>query len=84
MAIALYKKGNTHIIKGVECEMTLCQVSSLQNMLNAGWVANVKDLVEDAEEPEPEPKKRRGRKPKNQVESAEINAGAEDDNDTEG
>ena len=82
MAIALYKRGKTHIIKGVECEMALCQVSSLQSMLNAGWVANVKDLADDSGEPEPEPKKRRGRPPKNQVESAENTAGETDDDNT--
>lgn len=71
MAIALYRKGNTHIIKGVECEMTHCQASSLNSMLNAGWTNDVQSLKA----------KKRSRKSKADVELSEDNSAGQSDDD---
>ena len=48
--IALYRKGNTHVIRGVKCEMGRFETKRLQGCLNSGWVTNPQDLLE-VEEP---------------------------------
>ncbi|MAF43434.1 MAG: hypothetical protein CMI54_04595 [Parcubacteria group bacterium] len=44
--IALYKKGNTHIIDGVSCELGRFKNSELQSLLGQGWKISPKDLEE--------------------------------------
>ena len=44
--IALYKKGNTHTIRGIECEMGRFQNRELEARLNEGWKIKPEDLVE--------------------------------------
>ena len=44
--IALYRKGNTHVIRGVKCEMGRFETKRLQGCLNSGWVTNPQDLLE--------------------------------------
>lgn len=59
MAVMLYKKGDSHEIRGVKCEMQKFSVSSLESALASGWVTDPNDI------------KRPGRKPKVQTESTE-------------
>ncbi|MEE9311618.1 MAG: hypothetical protein V3V10_04320 [Planctomycetota bacterium] len=47
--IALYRKGATHTIRGVTCEMGRFETKRLQSLLNSGWVTNPQDLLEAAE-----------------------------------
>lgn len=46
MAVQLYKKGNTHNIRGVECEMVTFPVSYLHSALQQGYVTDPQTLVE--------------------------------------
>jgi hypothetical protein len=66
MSIQLFRKGTTHNIKGVECEMGTFKVRQLQSMLDEGWVncpnkllevdlTEALEPVDDLPEPEPEP-----------------------------
>jgi len=54
--ICIYRKGNTHKIKGVECEMTTISPSNIEHYLDNGWVLNVNKLK----------RKKKGRPPKNE------------------
>lgn len=45
MAVLVYRKGESHEIRGIKCEMARIEVRSLQNHLNAGWVTDINDLV---------------------------------------
>lgn len=40
MAIVLYRKGDSHVVRGVACEASRFEVSSLKNALAAGWVVD--------------------------------------------
>lgn len=48
--IALYRAGTSHIIRGVQCEMTRCRADRLQAHLRAGWVTDPKELIKEEEE----------------------------------
>ena len=49
--IMLYRKGNTHVIRGVECEMGRFETNRLMACLNSGWVTSPQDLLEGEEAP---------------------------------
>ena len=38
MALILYKKGNTHTVNGVKCEVGKFEYEELHAMLKEGWV----------------------------------------------
>jgi len=42
----LYRKGNTHVIRGVKCDIGRFENSRLQAFLNIGWVIDPQELVE--------------------------------------
>ena len=56
MAVQLYKKGNTHTIRGVECEMVTYPVSYLHSALQQGYVTDPQKLVEKPAEEKPKGK----------------------------
>lgn len=64
MAIQLYRKGNTHTVRGVECEVQNFSLAESLQVLQSdeGWVRSEQELVEKVEEKEEKPK--RGRPPK--------------------
>lgn len=46
MAIAVYKKGNKHLVNGVPCEIVLCiDVSDMNAQLENGCVHDEKELL---------------------------------------
>ena len=59
--IALYKKGNTHKIRGVECEMGRFQNRELDARLKEGWKISPEELIQ-----------KRGR-PKKEMNESELN-----------
>lgn len=42
--ITLYKKGSTHIVKGVECEIKNFNIDELESAKKEGYVTDPKDL----------------------------------------
>jgi hypothetical protein len=55
---ALYRKGNTHIVDGIECEVARVSIDALDTYRSEGWVDNVSNLLKQPKiEPELEPKK---------------------------
>jgi len=57
---ALYRKGNTHIVDGIECEVARVSIDALDTYRSDGWVDNVSDLMQQPEpkiEPKVEPKR---------------------------
>jgi len=43
--IALYKKGNTHVVKGIECEIVRVENHKKDVFLNMGYVGTVEELL---------------------------------------
>jgi len=59
MAIQVYKPGNTHTVRGVECEALNINIGSLSHYLENGyykkegeWLEAVEDEVETEDEPQ--------------------------------
>lgn len=50
MAVTLYRKGDTHVVRGVTCESARFAVSSMAGALKGEWVANPKELVNSNDE----------------------------------
>jgi len=50
--IVLYRKGNTHVEHGIECEMLRCRPEEYHSMIEAGCVTDPKKLVQAPETPE--------------------------------
>lgn len=48
--ITLYKDGNTHIVRGVACELAQFEVNDLESALYSGW----RTTPEKPSHPEPE------------------------------
>lgn len=46
MAIALYKKGDTHVVRGVTCEMARFEINEMENALSLGWKKSPEDTIE--------------------------------------
>jgi len=44
--IMLYRKGKSHVIRGVECDIGRFENNRLQSCLGAGWVIDPQELVE--------------------------------------
>ena len=44
MSIQLYKVGSTHVVRGVTCELTVCDASQLEAMLKDGWKQSEQDI----------------------------------------
>jgi catabolite regulation protein CreA len=55
--IQLYRKGDTHEIRGVTCEVCNFDISMMNEMLKEGWVKDPAELVEASTEVVPEEKK---------------------------
>lgn len=47
MAIVLYREGDTHTVRGVQCEMGRFDLNEMQTMLDKGWKKSPDDLVEE-------------------------------------
>ena len=46
MAVILYKKGNTHKVRGVKCEACVCDENSFQHMLDSGeWFLSPQETL---------------------------------------
>lgn len=45
--IALYKPGNTHIIRGIPCISQRFKNSGLKQLLNDGWKVRPEDTIRD-------------------------------------
>ena len=55
MAVQVYRKGNTHTVRGVECELRNIDVKYLETFLKSGeWVSDPSQLVRK----KPGPKKK--------------------------
>jgi hypothetical protein len=50
MAIVLYKPGNTHTVRGVECEAGRFEVNELENALSLGWKKDPKEVAGEVEQ----------------------------------
>jgi hypothetical protein len=49
--VIIYRKGNTHQIRGIECEKSMVDALELDQYLSDGWVVRPEDLIK-YEEPE--------------------------------
>lgn len=47
MAIQLYRKGSSHTVRGIECEVCNFAPASLDGMLADGWVTSPEELSDD-------------------------------------
>ncbi len=54
--IQLYRKGNTHTVRGVECELRNFDAAEIDLRLAEGWVKDTSDL---AEKPKKEKKEKK-------------------------
>ncbi len=45
MAVILYKRGDTHEVRGIKCEAKRFSVNSLKSALSQGWVTRPEDTV---------------------------------------
>ena len=50
MTAALYRKGNTHIDQGIECEIVRVPNKFVEDYLNDGYVKTPQELLEPKEE----------------------------------
>lgn len=51
MAIAVYKKGDTHVVNGVPCEIVLCaDIEEMNFHLRSGCVHDEKELLSPKKE----------------------------------
>ena len=48
--IQLYRKGCTHTVRGIECELGNFQATELETMLSDGWVKDPSELTESKPE----------------------------------
>ncbi len=46
MGVQLFKKGDTHVFKGIKCTFEVFPVEFLEAQLKDGWTADINDLVE--------------------------------------
>lgn len=44
MAIQLYRKGNTHVVQGIECELCNFPVNKLEQRLSEGWFKTPQEI----------------------------------------
>jgi len=44
MAIMLYRKGESHTIQGVQCDIMRCDLKDMPTYLEQGWVNSPEDL----------------------------------------
>jgi hypothetical protein len=49
MAIVLYKPGNTHVVRGIECEAGRFEVNELEYALSLGWKKSPKQVAGEVE-----------------------------------
>jgi hypothetical protein len=49
MGVQVYRKGNTHTVRGVQCELTVTD-GDIAGYLADGWVLDEKELVEVEED----------------------------------
>ncbi len=74
MAIQLYKKGTTHTVGGIECEVCNFNPSELESKLKEGWVTSPGELSNDAQNEEIE---------RNDEENAQEETGENEEKDAE-
>lgn len=43
-AVSLYKSGNSHNIRGIDCEMIRCEVHEIEDYLKQGYVIDLFSL----------------------------------------
>jgi len=56
MTIALFKKGNSVNVKGIDCDVCRCSFGEMEDKLKEGWVKDPKEL-ESVDETEATEKK---------------------------
>ena len=54
MSVLVYRKGSTHTINGISCEMAKIEPKSLQPHIDAGWCLTVEDVYAEPNYSEPE------------------------------
>ncbi len=54
MAIQLYRAGNTHTVRGIECELCNFDACEMDYQLNAGWCKSPEDIGHEQPEEESE------------------------------
>lgn len=54
MSIVLYRKGDTHTVRGIACELKIVSHEHFSGVPDAGWFLNVQDInkVGKTEEPQ--------------------------------
>lgn len=50
MSAQLYKKGNTHTVRGIDCELKNFDLAEVDYQLKNGWFLSPEELAEGAEE----------------------------------
>lgn len=54
--ICVYRKGFTHVVRGVQCEMKAVNLGEAEKLLADGWTKDLSELKPEEEKP-----KKRGR-----------------------
>jgi len=49
MAAQLYREGNSHTVRGIECEVQNFPIGQLNEALDAGWLKSPEDIGNDAQ-----------------------------------
>jgi hypothetical protein len=44
MGVALYRKGGSHTVRGVKCEMKVFKVREMKNCIDTGWHTSPEDI----------------------------------------
>ena len=52
MAVVLYRKGSTHIVRGVKCESCKFEPFELESQLKNGWHLSPEELCDDVQDDE--------------------------------
>lgn len=77
--IALYKEGDTHIVRGIACEILRCKARQLADKLNEGYVTTPEELYKKPTKDEADANNS-GKLSTNEIREAAKTAGIEDYN----
>jgi hypothetical protein len=58
----LYKKGDSHMVKGVPCDLIIAEESEVEELQKMGWVMNPTDLYPKKKAPKKTTKKKASKK----------------------
>lgn len=48
--IALYKKGDTHKVRGIECTVARFEIIEMEDKLKEGWLKSPEELIKPAKQ----------------------------------